>query len=227
MASEEMKGWGAALRVVVRLIVKEIIEKKKAHQLGTLDFSQMFVEMVADRELMEHEAISTFVQEALSDFEVAEQYGDQQGFETEEHNRRGFLKEDVHQTLENFGKVAGIGFSSGFQTFEEIVMSQYRKVWGAYNESKTMSDALLMEIVEDSSYQDVEEVRRAIRSGDLLVFRTLGYVLYTVREHYSVLSDGTVIHDHRKNGGIRRPCSLSAHRNEYESFQVNKKESDN
>lgn len=188
--TELLSGSIASLRVVIRFALKEIVEQKEAHLLDSSEFAQMFVDVISDRTLVKDVAFFQVVKQEMLRLDVISVYGAEQGR----------LTENLQRTLETFRMLMNYEYAAALRNFEETVQKGYVELWDADTQSRLLEESLVLEIVEDSFYQDVETVRRAIRSGDLSViqssemYRSLGYEMDDARKHYSVLSNGMIVH---------------------------------
>lgn len=187
-----LEGSIASLRVVIRLVLKEIVEQKEAHRLEVSEFGGMFVDVLADRKLMKDVAFFQVVKQELLHLDVVSVYGEEQGR----------LMEDVKRTLEKFLIMKGYNHLFELRRLEETIHKAYMELWEADKQSRLLEESLVSEIIADSFFNEVEMVRDAIRTGKLLViqnaeqYQALGYKVDDARKDHSVLSNGMVIHYH-------------------------------
>lgn len=190
MNTNPSAGFVESLRVVLRLVLKEIVEKKEAHRLDSSEFAQMFGEILWDRKLVKDVTFLKVIKQEMLHLGVISVYGSEQGRWTE----------DLQRTLETFNMLTDYAYAPMLRTFEETVQKAYVELWEADKQSRQLEESLVMELIKDSALKEVEVVRDAIRTGKLLVipnveeYQALGYKMDAARTYYSVLSNGMVIH---------------------------------
>lgn len=193
MASEEMemKGWGAALRVVVRLFAMELVKDRGTDYVEDKELPNLLIGIVGDKDVMEHalrqDTLKTFLKREFHAVDVQKKYG----------SSRVRFSEDLRRDVSAYAEKT-TGWTKSWQRFENAALRAFYEIEEAYTLSVEMPDDLLTEIVEGLSYSDVAAVRRSIRSEDILVFGNLKEFkesggIEEDRSTYILLENGMVI----------------------------------
>lgn len=184
--TELYKGSIASLRAVIRLTIKEVVEQQSEEWMEASDFAQMVADVISDRQIVNDVAFMQVIKEELLRIDAISIFG----------GSLYQLTDQLRETFETFNQSLNEAYTDAFRSLEEAVLKGYEALWEADVQSRQLEESLAIEIVEGSPYEDVEAVRKAIRTGDVMVVQkpetelvTIGYTPPSERP-YTSLSNG-------------------------------------